>query len=83
MEIAVENLSDLTRKLTITLPKETVGPALDKAYAKINKEVKLKGFRRGKIPQSVLEKNFRDQIQAEVGEKLVQETYFEAVEKEA
>lgn len=82
MEIAVENLSDLTRKLTITLPKETVGPALDKAYAKINKEVKLKGFRRGKIPQSVLEKNFRDQIQAEVGEKLVQETYFDAVEKE-
>ena len=82
MEIAVENLSYLTRKLTITLPKETVGPALDKAYAKINKEVKLKGFRRGKIPQSVLEKNFRDQIQAEVGEKLVQETYFEAVEKE-
>ncbi len=82
MEIAVENLSDLTRKLTITLPKETVGPALDKAYAKINKDVKLKGFRRGKIPQSVLEKNFRDQIQAEVGEKLVQETYFDAVEKE-
>ena len=82
MEIVVENLSELTRKLTITLPKETVGPALDKAYAKINKEVKLKGFRRGKIPQSVLEKNFRDQIQAEVGEKLVQETYFEAVEKE-
>ena len=82
MEIAVENLSDLTRKLTITLPKETVGPALDKAFAKINKEVRLKGFRRGKIPQSVLEKNFRDQIQAEVGEKLVQETYFDAVEKE-
>lgn len=82
MEIVVENLSELTRKLTITLPKETVGPALDKAFAKINKEVKLKGFRRGKIPQSVLEKNFRDQIQAEVGEKLVQETYFDAVEKE-
>jgi trigger factor len=59
-----------------------VGPALDKAFAKINKEVRLKGFRRGKIPQSVLEKNFRDQIQAEVGEKLVQETYFDAVEKE-
>ena len=82
MEIVVENLSELTRKLTITLPKETVGPALDKAFAKINKEVRLKGFRRGKIPQSVLEKNFRDQIQAEVGEKLVQETYFDAVEKE-
>jgi trigger factor len=82
MEIVVENLSDLTRKLTITLPKETVGPALEKAYAKINKEVRLKGFRRGKIPQSVLENNFRTQVEGEVGEKLVQDSYFDAVEKE-
>jgi len=82
MEIVVENLSDLTRKLTITLPKETVGPALEKAYAKINKEVKLKGFRRGKIPQSVLGNNFKAQVQDEVGEKLVQDSYFDAVEKE-
>ncbi|MBV5318118.1 MAG: trigger factor [Desulfobulbaceae bacterium] len=82
MEIAVENLSDLTRKLTITLPRETVGQALEKAFAKINKEVKIKGFRRGKIPQSVLQKNFADQVEAEVGEKLVQDTYFDAIEKE-
>lgn len=82
MEIVVENLSDLTRKLTITLPKETVGPALEKALAKINKEVKLKGFRRGKIPQSVLEKNFGEQVKAEVGEKLVQDSYFDAIEQE-
>ncbi len=82
MEIVVENLSDLTRKLTITLPQETVGQALEKAYAKINKEVKLKGFRRGKIPQTVLEKNFKSQVEGEVGEKLVQDTYFDAIEKE-
>jgi trigger factor len=82
MEIVVENLSDLTRKLTITLPKETVEPALDKAYAKINKEVRLKGFRRGKIPQGVLENNFKAQVQGEVGEKLVQDSYFDAIEKE-
>jgi trigger factor len=82
MEIVVENLSDLTRKLTITLPQETVGQALEKAYAKINKEVKLKGFRRGKIPQTVLEKNFKSQVEGEVGEKLVQDSYFEAIEKE-
>ena len=82
MEIVVENLSDLTRKLTITIPQETVGPALEKAYAKINKEVKLKGFRRGKIPKAVLVKNFGEQVQAEVGEQLVQDSYFDAVEKE-
>lgn len=82
MEIVVEQLSDLTRKLTITLPQETVASALAKAYAKINKDVKLKGFRRGKIPQSVLENNFKEQVQNEVGEKLVQDSYFDAIEQQ-
>lgn len=82
MEIVVEQISDLTRKLTITISKETAGPALDKAYNKVNKDVTLKGFRRGKIPRSVLEKNFHEQVEAEVAEKLVQDTYFEAIEKE-
>ncbi len=82
MDIAVENVSELTRKLTITLPSEDVSKALDKAYNKLKKDVHIKGFRRGKVPRTVLEKNYRDQVRAEVGEKLVQETYFDAVEKE-
>ncbi|PIE60178.1 MAG: trigger factor [Desulfobulbus propionicus] len=82
MEIVVENVSELTKKLTITLPREEVGKRLEKAYKKMNKDVVIKGFRRGKVPRSVLEKNFKDQVQAQVGEELVQETYFDAVEKE-
>ncbi|WP_457574890.1 trigger factor [Desulfolithobacter sp.] len=82
MDVVVETVSDLTRKLTITLPQEEVQKELDKAYRKLNKEVKLKGFRRGKIPRTVLEKNFKDQVQADVGEQLVQATYFDAVEQE-
>ncbi|WP_028579937.1 trigger factor [Desulfogranum japonicum] len=82
MDIVVENVSDLTRKITITLPQETVQKKLDKAYNKLNKDVKIKGFRRGKVPKTVLEKNYKDQVQAEVGEKLVQESYFDAIEKE-
>ena len=82
MDIVVEQISNLTRKMTITLPKDMVQKALEKAYVKMNKEVTLKGFRRGKIPRVVLEKNFKDQVVAEVGEQLVQETYFNAVEQE-
>jgi len=82
MDVVVESVSDLTKKLSITLPKDEVKKELDKAYNKLNREVSLKGFRRGKVPLSVLQKNFRDRIEAEVGEKLVQATYFDAVEKE-
>ena len=81
MEIVVENVSDLGRKLTITLPADRVGKELDKAYNKLKKDVRIKGFRRGKIPRSVLEKNYKEQVQAEVGDQLVQETYFDAVEE--
>src|SRR5690606_8433637 len=82
MDVVVENVSDLTKKLSITLPKDEVKKELDKAYSKLNREISLKGFRRGKVPLSVLQKNFRDRVEAEVGEKLVQATYFDAVEKE-
>lgn len=82
MDVVVENVTDLTRKISITLPQEEVTRELDKAYKKLNKEVSLKGFRRGKVPMTVLKKNFRDRVEAEVGEKLVQATYFDAVEKE-
>lgn len=81
MEIAVEEISSVTRKMTVTLPAEQVRKALDKKYNKLKKEVNLKGFRRGKVPRAVLEKNFRDQVEAEVGETLIQETYFDAVEE--
>jgi len=82
MDIVVENVNELTRKLTITLPSEDVGKALDKAYQKLKKDVRIKGFRRGKIPRAVLEKNYRNQVQSEVGDTLVQETYFDAIEQE-
>jgi trigger factor len=82
MDVVVENIGELTRKLTITLPQEEVSRELDKAYKKLNREVNLKGFRRGKVPISVLKKNFQDKVEAEVGEQLVQATYFDAVEKE-
>jgi trigger factor len=81
MEIAVEELSELTRKVTVTVPAETVRKELDKAYSKLKKDVHLKGFRKGKAPMSILEKNYGDRVRAEVAEKLVQNTYFDAVEE--
>ncbi len=81
MDIAVEEVNELTRKVTVTLPAEQVRKALDKSYQKLKKEVNLKGFRKGKVPMAVLEKNFKEQVQKENAETLVQETYFDAIEE--
>ncbi|MGW8194926.1 MAG: trigger factor [Desulforhopalus sp.] len=82
MQVNVEEISALTKKITVTLPEENVQPKLDEAYNKLKKEVKLKGFRRGKVPRNVIVKYYKGQVESETGEKLVQDNYFEAVEKE-
>ncbi len=81
MEVVVEDVSALTKKITITLPKDGVQKKLEKAYNKLQRETKMKGFRRGKVPRSVIIKNFKQQVEGEIGEKLVQESYFDAIEK--
>ena len=82
MEITVEEISPLTRKLTIQLPATDVARELDAAYSKLKSEVNLKGFRKGKVPRRILEQNYGQRVRAEVGEKLVQATYFDAIEQQ-
>jgi trigger factor len=82
MDVKVEEITELTRKVTITLPGDQVKTKLEEAYSKLQKESKMKGFRRGKVPRSVIVKSYKPQVEAEVGEKLVQETYFDIIEKQ-
>lgn len=82
MDVVVEDVSALTKKITITLPAEDVQKKLDKAYGKLQRETKIKGFRRGKVPRKVVIRHYQGQVESEVGEKLVQESYFDAIEQE-
>ncbi len=82
MEVNIEGVSELTKQVTITLPENDVQPKLNEAYDKLKKDVRMKGFRRGKVPRSIIIKSYKGQVEAEVGEKLVQETYFDIIEKE-
>ena len=82
MQITVNEVGGLTRKLKIVLPKEEVNKELDAGFQKVKKNANIKGFRRGKVPRHILEKTYGQQVKAEVAEKLVQATYFDAIEKE-
>jgi trigger factor len=82
MQITVNEVGGLTKKLKIVLPEEEVSKELDAGFRKVKNEAHIKGFRRGKVPRHILEKTYGQQVRAEVAEKLVQETYFDAIEKE-
>ena len=82
MEVNIEEISTLTKKVTVTLPVDVVQPQLNAAYDKLKKESKMKGFRRGKVPRSIIVKQYKPQVEGETGEKMVQDNYFNAIEKE-
>ena len=79
MQITINEVGELTKVLKIVLPKEDVSKELDAGFQKVKHDANIKGFRRGKVPRHILEKTYGQQVRAEVAEKLVQETYFDAV----
>jgi len=82
MKIHVEKLSPVEKKVTVEVDPERVGKEIDRAYASLGRRVKLRGFRPGKAPRAVLERNFRDQVENEVVERLVSSTFEEAARQE-
>jgi trigger factor len=53
---AVETLSPTRAKLTVEVPFEELKPSLDKAYKTIAQQINIPGFRRGKVPPMVIDR---------------------------
>lgn len=83
MKIQVEHVSPVERKVTIEVDPERVAKEIARAYSGLGRRVKLRGFRPGKAPRKVLERHFRTEVESEVAEKIVQQTFAEAVEVES
>ncbi len=83
MKIQVETVSPVERKVTIEVDPDRVAKELEHAYVGLGRRVKLRGFRPGKAPRKVLERHFRSEIEAEVAEKIVQQTFMEAARVES
>ena len=81
MKFDIEELEGLKRKINITIPEEVVTKRVNDAYKVMNRQVKIPGFRPGKIPQKILEKQIPMQSFSEMFQELMQEYYDEAVQK--
>ena len=56
MKSAVETVSPTRAKLTVEVPFEELKPSLDAAYRKIAQQINVPGFRRGKVPPMVIDR---------------------------
>jgi len=83
MQVSVENTSAIEKRLKIQVPAEEVKKQIDARLREIGKQVKLKGFRPGRIPFSVLRQRYGPQAQQEVIQQTAQSSLQEAIEQES
>ena len=81
MPFKVEDVSSVKKTLHIEIPQDEVVRELDKAYNQLKKSAKVKGFRPGKVPRSVLERMFKKDVHADVSSRLIQSSFIDAVKE--
>jgi len=82
MQVSVESLSGLQRRMTVQVPSERIESEVEQRLRKVGKTAKLKGFRPGKVPFKVVQQRYGGEVRREVLNDLMQSSYAQAVAQE-
>jgi trigger factor len=72
----------LQRKLNVEIPLDTVKSAFNKVYNDIQKQVEIKGFRKGKAPIATIKTMYKDRVKGDVAQDLIQSHYPTALKEQ-
>jgi len=79
MKLEVTELGPVKRALKIEVPEEEVRREFERAYAELNRQVQIPGFRPGKAPLALLEKRYAKAVEEDVIRRLVPDYYDRAI----
>ncbi|HZP35471.1 MAG TPA: trigger factor [Methylomirabilota bacterium] len=79
MKVAVEELGACKRRLQVEETPEVVTRAWEQAFGRVQREAKLPGFRKGKVPRSMIKLHFADDVRQEVARQLIPDVYRQAL----
>ena len=81
MKVDIKQPRDWSRRLTITVPADRVQKERRQIASQFAKRVRMPGFRKGKVPSSVVEKQYGPSIDQETIERVVNSAYQEALQQ--
>jgi trigger factor len=81
MQVTVETISPVTKKVSIEIPAERVDAEIENSYAGIQKRAKLQGFRPGKAPLQLIKRTYSDAMRDEVMRRFYEQTLFKALDE--
>ena len=81
MKVEIEKTGPFEKKIFFEIPGDVVSNEVESTYRILNRNAKIKGFRPGKVPRSILERYYKTQVETEVAAKLIEDSYGKAVEE--
>jgi trigger factor len=81
MEVKVEEISPVERRLSVAVPSQNVDKQMELAYRSWGKKAKIKGFRPGKVPRSILQRYYGKEIEEQVSQELFRQSLNEALDE--
>ena len=82
MQVSIETLEGLERRMTVQIPSERVTEAVEKKLRDLSKTVRIDGFRPGKVPLKVVQQKFGGHVRQEVIGDVIESSYQEALIQE-
>jgi trigger factor len=82
MRVSIETTSGLERRLSVGVPADRVDGAVDQRLREASRNVRLPGFRPGKVPMRVMKQRFGAGVRQEVLGEVISQTFQEAVQSE-
>ncbi len=79
MQVSVENTGGLGRRVTVQIPATEIQQKVDSRLQELSKQVKIKGFRPGRVPMSVVRQRYGKQVQAEIANEAMQASLQKAI----
>jgi trigger factor len=80
MQVSVEKTSELSRTMTVCIPEAVVQKKMAERLKSLAREIKIDGFRPGKVPQEVVKKMYGERVRGEIAGDLIKDTYYDALE---
>jgi trigger factor len=79
LNVSVEDLSPSQKRLHVEIPAKKVQQAIDKRYRDLSANVRIKGFRPGKVPRNILKSYYGKSIEHEVTAQFIEESFPQAL----
>lgn len=79
MRVEVQELEGCRRELAVEAPRDVVQAAWEEALARVQRQARLPGFRKGRAPRHLIRLHFADEVRQAVAERLIPDIYRRAV----